>query len=232
MLSIPTESLVSGIREVLADIRHQQCLAEQSAERVYPLKRLRNNLINAMCLNIATQPVGAVHRFSEPKILREGGRPVKQVVIPNPVWKEAPRGAFLKSRRFCSLVTDICLGKVGSKQLLQLLKRLSINIWNVPKRHFFGLCRSIRAVIRSTPERVLYLKKSEALVRMRTRTKRPVLMYREFRDSTRLCRHYAECAAMRLSYKVGLVTESLRCTKCTVAVCTAKWFIHTRASFL
>jgi len=225
MLSIPTDVLVKNIGEVLADIKHERCLAERSASRVFPAKRLRNNLINAMCLNVATQPVGAVKRHLVPNTLNEG-RHAKQTVVWNPIWDIAPPGAFLKSRKFCSLVTTIVLNYTGSGGVLQKLKRLAIVIWQMSKRHFMGLCRSIRASMAHNPLRGLCLVKSpEARARTRALTRNPA-QCREKRDFARKGQHNAECAAMRLSMKMELVRKSLKCTKCTVAVCTAKWFNH------
>jgi hypothetical protein len=218
--------MVNRVGKVLADIRHERCQAERSASRVFPVKRLRNNLIDAMYLNVATQPVAAVKRHSVPNTLREG-KHAKQTVVWNPVWDNAPRGALFKAKRFCSLVTAIVLNYTGLEQnILPLLKRLSIVIWNMSKRHFLGLCRSIRARMAHDPLRGLILvKRPEALVRTRALTRNPA-QCRENRNFVRKGQHNAGCAAMRLSTKVELVRYSLRCTKCTIAACAARWFYH------
>lgn len=181
-----------------------------------------------MSLDVATQPVAAVQRHTSPNTLREG-KHAKQTVVWNPVWDVAPGGALRKSRRFCSLVTAICLNYNGSsRHTLHKLTRLAINIWHMPMRHFLGLCRSITAEIGHSPEREKYLKSPEALVGTRALTKNPVLRTANYRNHVRVCPHDEGCAAMRLSYKIGLVRESLKCTKCTVAACAARWFIHPR----
>jgi len=221
--SKPTDSLVRGIVTSLGDIKHQRCLSELSPLRVFPLKRLRKNLISAMELDIVFQPVAAVHRFNEPKKMQDG-RLAKQTVVWNPIWDHAPNGAYRKSKRLSSLVTDVVTRHCGAN-ISHLLERLSINIWRMPMRHFDGICRAIRAKLvvaacaasyhRKSPEA---LKRSEALI---SNPYRKVRVNRTAR--VRNCRH-AGYAAMRLSNDIGLVRDSLKCTKCTVAVCTAKWF--------
>jgi hypothetical protein len=227
MLGIPKQVVVSDIAKVLADIKHQRCLSQRDTTRVFPVKRLRNSLIEAMRLNVATQPAGAVQRHGVPNTLREG-KTAKQTVIWNPVWDSAPEGAFLKARKYCSLVTAIVLNYNGSGGVLKKLERLSTVMWNMSKRHFLGLCRSVRAEMPYDPVRVITSMKSpEALARTRALTRNPA-QCREKRNFVRKGLHSARCAAMRLSYKVWIVRDSLRCTKCRVAAVAATWFNRAR----
>jgi len=229
MLSIPVSSLVKRIDEVLTDIKHERCLAERSAYRVFPVKRLRNSLISAMSLDVATQPTGAVIRHKVPNTLNEG-KHAKQTVVWNPIWDVAPNGAFLKARKFCSLVTTVVLNYNGSTKVLQKLKRLSIVIWSMSKRHFLGLCRSIRAELAHNPVKGLCLEKSpEARSRTRALNRNPA-KNRENRNFVRKGQHNAGCAALRLSMKMEKVRLSLRCTKCKLSACAAKWFNPSRYS--
>jgi len=178
-----------------------------------------------MSLDVATQPIAAVRREANPG----GGKHRKQTIIDNPVWGCAPNGALRKSRRYCGLVTAICLNYNGSSaHTLRKLVRLSINIWSMSARHFNGLCRSIMAEIGHSPEREKRLKSPEALVDTRILTRNPAPKAEKYRNVVRKCSHNERFAAMRLSNKIGLVRSSLRCTKCTIAACAAKWFIHTQ----
>lgn len=216
-----------GLQNALVGIRHEKCLLGFNPARRYPLKSLRNKLIDAMALNTATQPAAAVFRHVEPNTLRHG-KHAKQTVVWNPLWDSAPRGAFYKARRACSLVTDICLQFTGGDNILHDLERLTINIWRMPKKHFDGLLRTIRAkMARASREAISPVKSPEALLRSRPLTSNPSLKRRVYRfTSKRLCRHNVGFAAQRLTRKIELVRESLTCTKCTYAVCTAKWFTN------
>jgi len=213
---------VRGIATSLSDIKHQRCLSERSSLRVFPLKRLRKNLISAMDLDIVFQPVAAVHRFKEPKLMQ--GKLAKQTVVWNPIWDHAPAGAYRKSKRLSALVTDVVTRHCGAN-ISHLLERLSINIWRMSMRHFNGICRAIRAKLVKAACAADYLRKSpEALKRSEALISNPYRKVRVNRAArARTCRH-AGYAAMRLSDDIGLVRESLKCTKCTVAVCTARWF--------
>lgn len=215
MLSIPIPTLVRDIGKALGAIKHQRCLADSSATRVFPEKRLRNGLINAMQLHSCMQPVAAVRT--------ESG---KRKIVNNPMWDCAPPKGFHKSKRICGLVTTV-VRRYGTtnKRVERLLQRLAINIWSVSMRHFNGLCRSIRAELRNCEPLVhLPQNKPEAPERFGTLTGNPATC-RVFRYTRyRICPHSASFAALRLSTNVDLVRLSLKCRKCTVSACAARWF--------
>lgn len=196
--------------------------------REFPLKRLRNNLISSLSLQTALEPVGAVIRHEKPNTLRDG-KHAKQTIVWNPLWDVAPRGAYYKARRACSLVTDICLNYTEDSKILHELERLSIFIWKLPKRHFDGLLRTIRSKMTSALHRAGLKKNPEALMLSRQLINHPFLTERVHRfTSNRVCRHNAEFAALRLSKNLGNVRLSLGCTKCTVPACAGKWFTPQR----
>nr|WNA22216.1 MAG: hypothetical protein [Plasmopara viticola lesion associated narnavirus 6] len=68
--------------------------------------------------------------------------PVHKVWDISPVWKCAPRGAEIKANKLCSLLHTIVTD--GWKaNIVHDLVRLAINVWQMPMRHFNGLCRRI-----------------------------------------------------------------------------------------
>jgi hypothetical protein len=218
-----TAQIKGQITDLLAEIRHQRCLSERSELRVLPVKRLRNSLIHAMSLDVATQPAAAVIR--EKKVPKKKTR---QKVVNNPIWDVAPKGAFYKARRFCSLVTDVVIVG-GSPNLAGPLTRMAINIWRMSKRHFDGLCKLVRARIAKSASADKFRKSPETLKRFEALIRNPYVHVRGLRCSRhRTCQHNAEYAAMRLAKSVALVRLSLECKKCTVAVCTARWFTPQR----
>jgi len=223
LINRPKTELTSGLISAVRRIRHERCQADRSATRVLPVKRLRNDLIKAMFIDVATQPVAAVVRHEKPNTLRRG-KHAHQTVVWNPIWDVAPQGAFYKSRKVCSLVTDLVTVSY-SADVTHLLERLAINIWRMSKRHFNGLLRTIRAkMAKSTVVVDDFRKSPEALKRIEALIRNPYRKVRGKRFSrNRICRHDAECAAMRLSFKKELVRESLKCTKCTVPVCAGRW---------
>jgi len=90
----------------------------------------------------------------------------------NPVWGKAPNGALYKSRRLTGLLTPI----VTHGYLCDIskdLERLAINIWQMSKRHFNGLCRKIAAKIAASVRGTLPTKKSEPEVHFAVLTSNP-----------------------------------------------------------
>jgi hypothetical protein len=222
-IQLPKPILKKSVRDLLSEVRHQRCLADKSAERVYPLKSLRSKFLKATSLEVVTQPVGCLStKYVD---LRKGYKvPDHCKVVRNPLWDTAPRGAFYKAKRLGSLVTDIVTVGEGP-HLARKIERLAIKIWSMTKRSFDGLCRSIRASLAQAPGRVHKFRKSpESLLRMRTLSNNPSgnrskKSYTQYNDARRC----ASCASWRLSTDVEVVRESLKCKKCTRAVCAAKW---------
>jgi len=211
----PKVVLRGEINKVFQDLKCETHRAVKSATGYLPVKRLRNSLISAMQLSTATQPVATVVRHKEPNTLRRG-KHAKQTVVWNPIWDIAPQGAFYKAKRVCSLITDVVM--LGSHaNISRDVERLAIKIWQMSKRHFDGLVRSIRAKIARSTGVGLFQKNPEALKRFEALIRNPYLRVRGKRFSrNRRCKHNACFDAMRLSTDVGLARESLRCTKCRV----------------
>lgn len=223
----PRAGLVRDLRSALSSIRHEVSnVSLCSPKRNFPLKRLKNNLVAAMSLDTAMQPVGAVVRHTKPNTLREG-KHARQTVVWNPIWDIAPGGAFFKAKKVCGLLTDICMEyRFSTPSIEHDLERLSINIWRMPKRHFKRLCGRIRAKLAQASEKALLKKNPEAAERIGALTANPSLRRRGRyrRNRRRICRHGDDgCAAMQRSYKVGIRREILRCTKCIPPVCAGSW---------
>lgn len=222
-IQLPKHVLRDGLNDLFSEIRHQRCLADKSATRVYPLKTLRSRFLKVTSLEVITQPVGCLSaNYTD---LRPGYKvPAKCTVVRNPLWDSAPRGAYFKAKRLGSLVTDI-VTTGGNARLSRKIERLAIKIWQMSKRSFVGLCRSIRAEMAHSPEREKIFRKSpESLVRTGALTRNPSVKrskkwYNQYQDARRCSR----CASLRLSTDVEVVRLSLKCKKCTYAACAAKW---------
>jgi hypothetical protein len=213
LLNRPKGVLRDSIKSSLEEVKHHWCRAERSALWVVPIKKLRSKLINAMSIDVATQPAQVDKKLEYTN--KKGEKISKTTVVVNPMWVLAPKGAFYKSRRVCSLVTDIVMFG-GNSKISHDLERLAIQIWHMSIRHFDGLVRRIRAKmarsanadkIRKSPET---LKRFEALIRNPSVTRS-----RKWFSRNRTCSHKRRYAAMRLSMKVEIVTESHMCKKCT-----------------
>lgn len=101
-------------------------------------KRLRSRFAHALAMDVIYQPVG-ISRETE----KDHSRKEWQA---NPIWDLAPKGAFYKSKRTCSLLNDIAA--YGHKaHILHDMERLSMYVWTMSKRSFDGLCRRIRSKI-------------------------------------------------------------------------------------
>jgi len=224
----PLDTLVRDVRKALGAITHERNLVRVNPTRKFPLKRLRNNLCDAMALAVVMQPTAAVKKHTSPNVLNNG-KHAKQTVVWNPVWDMAPRGAYRKARRLCSLFTDLCLGyDTRNNKTAHLLERLSIHVWSVSMRHFDGMLRAIRSTLWKTFEKVNSpVKNPEALALLKQLTNNPLYKREQRWNSHRKCRHIVGYSSMRSSHKLGCVRESYKCTKCKYAACAAKWFTTT-----
>jgi hypothetical protein len=213
----PKALLRESVRDLLAEVRHHRCNAELSATRRLPVKRLRNRLINAMSIHVACQPAQVEDVYT--KTHRDGSKSQVKTVKVNPIWVLAPRGAFYKAKRVCSLVTDIVMYG-GNSVIAHDIERLAINIWRMSKGHFDGLCRRIRSKLAKSVETDNFRKSPETVKRFEALITNP--LKKAFKDEyrfsrNRICPHKKGYAAMRLSTKVENVTESHTCRKCTKA---------------
>lgn len=214
----PKPEVEKNLRNLQAEIRHQRHAVNNTPTiRNFPEKKLRNSLQEALCLPVISQSVEKM----EPKKVRDNLdvqrrlRKSRDVTL-NPVWQVAPQGAFYKSRRVSTLITDV-VRYGGFANVTKDLLRLSIHIWNMPKRHFDGLLRRIRVRLYKTAYAVISQRKPESLVRIGALTNNPRRQPREYGCNRHpKCRHIDGYAAMQLSTKVDLVLETRRCTKCTI----------------
>lgn len=210
----PITVLRTAVRDLLAEVRHHRCNAEKSAHGLMPIKRLRNRLLTAMALNTACQPAQVEVEYISTK---HGQKTKKKKLDVNPIWLVAPKGAFYKARRVCSLVTDV-VTVGGSPSLAHDLERLAIHIWRMSKRHFDGLCRRIRSKIAKSVRGTELIRKSpETVKRFEALMTNPFWKQKVVSRCSRhrTCPHKKGYAAMRLSTKVEIVTESHKCKRCT-----------------
>jgi hypothetical protein len=216
LLNRPKPSLKRDVSDLLAEVRHHRCNADKSATGFIPVKRLRNRVIKALSLETACQPAQAMVEY---KSTRNGIETVKIKPEIHPVWKVAPQGAFYKARRVCSLVTEVALFGVNPR-IAHDLERLAINIWRMSKRHFDGLCRRIRVRMTQSVASDKIRKSPETVKRFEALMTNPFQQWKDgYRCSRhRICSHKRRYAAMRLSTKVEIVTESHKCKKCTAWV--------------
>lgn len=214
-LNVPIPFVKQSVRDLLAEIRHQRCLAEKSATRVYPVKKLRAKLFKALSIDVALQP--ATVEKVVVKTAENGVKTKKTYTVTNPIWVLAPGGAFYKSKRISSLVTDVVMFG-GYSKIAHDLERLSIHIWNMSRRHFDGLVRRIRSKLTSSVESDKIRKSPETVKRLEALITNPLpRQSRKWFSRNRTCPHKKGYAAMRLSTKVDVVTESHKCKKCTRA---------------
>lgn len=157
-------------------------------------KSLRSKLANAMTLSVIFQPSAGLY-----------DKVKKDKIVKNPLWDSAPKGAYFKSRKTCQLLTEVAINGV-SVEIVSLLKRLSIYIWKMPKRHFIGLCRKIRAKMAQAVKTAASDTKSpEALKHFSMLIKNPSYA-RElwFTRNQENCRKYGRYSALRTSTDVDL----------------------------
>jgi len=224
----PKNQLNKSVRDFLAEVRHQRCLADKSATRVYPLKKLRESFIKITHLDVITQPVGCkVSSYTD----KNGLKPKPGCkTVDNPIWDRAPPGAYFKAKRLGGLVTKIAtIG--GNSKLARLIKRLAINVWHMSRRDFLGLCRSISAQIAHSLEREkLFRKSPEDLMRMGPLISKPRLKTCRKENPSPYIRGCSECAYLRLSTKVEVRRIALKCTKCTGPTCVGKWLTPSQSN--
>lgn len=113
--------------------------------RAFPMDRLRRQFANAMALEVIFSPKMTVVKNDKWPNSR-----LSKIDI-SPVWKTAPRSAFNKTNKFCSLLhTIVCDGYKAN--IVHDLVRLSIEIWNMSMRSFNGLCHRILSRIYKATE--------------------------------------------------------------------------------
>jgi len=212
----PLTQLRKELNDFFRSHRVKRHNSTQSKFGVLSSDSLRSRLTHILELDVVYQPAGKYVR-GNPGASEKWKR--KPHTVMNPIWDCAPKGAYYKTKRFCSLTRLVCQGYVYSPKLVRDLERLSINMWSMSKGHYDGLIRRIRAevarLLRESPVA------PEPLGRL---TGNPLTREREIWCTLhRHCQHKVGYTAMRLSTRVDLVTQSLLCTRCAIRRLT-KWF--------
>lgn len=91
----------------------------------------------------------------------------------SPVWKTAPRGAYYKANRFCSLLHTIAAEGYKANISKELL-RLSIHMWKMSKKDFDGLRHRVFARIAKASRASQNRSKPDPLQSSGTLSKNPV----------------------------------------------------------
>lgn len=168
----PTPQIGEDLRKHLHRCMREVRKLEYPTTSSFPMKKLRSKLLNIMSCDVAFQPAAGYFR---PK-----GEKVKRFTN-NPIWDMAPRGAFYKARRLCSLLQPIVTHGWKNPAIVRDLVRLSINIWRMPKRAFDGLCRRIRVELGNPPKvEKSNSKRPDALERFRTLSNNPIISDRVY----------------------------------------------------
>jgi len=200
----PKRDLVRDLNKALQQCTLEKRKVSNTPYRKFPIKRLRSNLLHAMSCDVVFQPVAGL--FDKEK---------KSRFCSNPVWDVAPNGAYYKAKRLCSLSHGIVMNG-SNANIVQDLVRLSINIWTMPKRHFDGLCRRIKAKIACYIGSNTPVKSPEATERLSALTVNPDSVGERWFARNHDKRHLGVDAGLRLSKKLECAQEAL-------------WLSHKRA---
>jgi hypothetical protein len=206
---VPTRrpaDLRNGLQTALKAVTDAKIRAEVGKK--FPIKQLRNQLIDAMSLHSILVPVLSDTYWTSPRGTK--------VLDPNPFWDTAPKGAFKKAKRLSGFVTHITTHYNGAN-ILHDLERITTQVWKMPLRHLEGAMRTVKGKISLTSEKVKFLKSPEALAGSGTLTRNPGRKARVNRPTPgRKCRNNYGCAQMRLSTRVEIIREAYRCTVCAI----------------
>jgi len=187
-----SQQLIGEIKKVLDLCKREALRTDQNPFRLFPERRLRSRLAHIMQLDVLYQPIG----------WRKDQTGLKWYK-PNPIWDVAPTGAYYRARRVRSLLLPIVTGGYRA-HISHDIERLAINIWQLPKAAFDGLCRRILARIAKSAKADKQQKSPEATARWRSLTVNPLFTERVLWSNynhragytTGLCR-------LRLSYQLG-----------------------------
>lgn len=130
------------------DLRKAFCKARELAlqqsmptTRKFPLSSLRRRVSNILGLDVIFIP-----RMIKVDCISQNPRsrvPIYYKWEVSPVWKTAPRGAVKKAAKLSSLLHTIVTDGWKCSNIVHDLVRLATQVWQMPMRHFNGLCRSI-----------------------------------------------------------------------------------------
>jgi hypothetical protein len=115
-----------------------------------------------MCLDVVYQKVGFyddIENFPYGKA--------------NPIWDLAPKCAYYKAKKFCSLLNTLATEGFRAP-ILHDVERLSINIWRMTKKSYDSLLRLIRSKIVKAAEQPSFRRSPEAAERWGTLTANPI----------------------------------------------------------
>jgi len=106
------------------------------------IDKLRSKFAEIMGLNVCFTP--RVIKEIETPTWKNSRLPSRTNWNVSPVWRTAPKGAYVKANRFCSLLHVVV--RHGFKaNIVRLLERIAKHIWRISLRDFSGMCRKIRA---------------------------------------------------------------------------------------
>jgi hypothetical protein len=172
LLNRPEAEVGENLRKALCrakDLVLQQ--AQPVSRKKFPLDRLRKRFAHIMSLDVIFSP-RLTSRFENDKY-PNSRIPVRKVWEISPVWKCAPRGAEIKANKLCSLLHSIATD--GWKaNIVHDLVRLAINPWQMPMRHFNGLCRRILSRIHKSTSSLRGKDHPDPAVRFSALTANPI----------------------------------------------------------
>jgi len=139
--------------------------------RKFPLDRLRKRFANIMAIDVIfSRRLISCYRNSNWPNSR---LPVNKSWEISPVWKCAPNGAERKANKLCTLLHTIVTD--GWKaNIVHDLVRLAINVWQMPMRHFNGLCRRILSRIHKSTSSLRGQDQPDPEVRFSALTSNPI----------------------------------------------------------
>jgi len=118
----------------------------------------------------------------------------------SPVWRTAPKGAYGKANRLCNLL-HLIVDNGFSANILRLLVRMSIHIWKMSQKDFYGLCRKISARI-AQASKASSRSMPDPLKRSGTLISNPVSNDCDNRNPVRIT-HNIYCYGMRVKHAPG-----------------------------
>lgn len=138
-LNIPQQQLR---KELLRALTKAQELSKLKCSK--NIDKLRSKFAEIMGLNVCFAP--RVIKGVENPTWKNSRLPSRTNWTISPVWKCAPKCAYVKANRFCSLLHSVV--RFGFKaNIVRLLERIAKCIWRMSLRDFSGVCRKIRAKI-------------------------------------------------------------------------------------
>jgi len=137
LLGRPESEVGENLRSFLKETKLKSLsLASPTSKGKFPLDRLRRRLAHILCMDVVFSP-----RLKEEYINSywpNSRLPTRKSWVKTDVFKCAPPGALQKCNRICSLLSTIVTD--GWKaNIVHLLVRLSINIWRMSLRDFYGV---------------------------------------------------------------------------------------------